>query len=634
MNDGRNRPAPPCSSAELSLLFAVAQVMISPCLCVWAGPGATRRYERTDHYHRDVARAREECRMSSSGRQDSPAGMQPPGRVVISSGAIEKVKEPVKAANLRDDDTSLFGGAFVAMNEHQRRPRTSWMQNCSSSVIEEPKWNHMNSMGRQQRTRSRDRIEKRMSHGVSSNWQRSEVSLLDKTYHSTATRSTCESTRYTAASFRGDELPDDRGSGRMTRWLALATVNVVATSSIANATTAAQRGARESVALASASLAFAICTIVGVGRVHEPFRQRINERPDYGSLMPLTWEQAAALAVLILVCVESAIALDTRSSLPGVPLAVEGVAVWNSNLFCASWIGMYGAAYLVSCVFGHEVFIRNRFGPSSNQLWFLSFFSSLALASLLFSLMSSVKCGQEYLRGSPYCERTLTTAILALGGSIVSLTCGLCFLIKRSSSLRQTPLIKRISLLATAVQFTLFSSIVGLASSSPGPAVEFGSVFVASWATWIIGLISFKTSIENLFTEEEEIEIMRMRVVKSLDKSSRSCDHTVRMTDDETAFDESSYGELDESVGEVSNFVRGLDALTSAHQNPYEYTGQQALPDPIQELLSDAESCHRGYEPEDHEDPGYNASYGRSDPDGSSYLPELLARTSTSTGMF
>lgn len=470
-----------------------------------------------------------------------------------------------------------------------------------------------------------------MSRGVSSNWHGSEVSLLDKSYHSSATRSTCASTMYSAASSRGDLLPDDSGSGRMTRWLALATVNVVATSSIANATTAAQRGTRESVALAFASLAFAICTIVGVGRVHEPFRQRITKRPDYGSLMPLTWEQAAALTVLILVCAESAIVLDTRASVSGVPLAVEGVAVWNTNLFCASWIGMYGAAYLVSCVFGHEVFFRNRFGPSSNQLWFLSFFSSLALASVLFSLMSSMRCGQEHLRGSPYCERTLTTAILAFGGSIVSLTCGLCFLIKRSASLRQTPLMKRISLLATAVQFTLFSSIVGLASS-PGPAVEFGSVFVASWAAWTIGLISLKTSIEHLFTEEA-VEITRTRAVKSLDKSSRSCDFTVRMTDDEmTAFDESSCGEPDETVGEVSTFVRGLNALTSAYQTPVEYTGKPALPDPIQELLSDAESCHRGSEPEDNEDPGHNASYGRSDPDGSSYSPGLLARTSTSTG--
>ena len=549
----------------------------------------------------------------------------------------EQVKELIlaKVTDLRDDD---FGGDIVEMNEQQRR-RTSRRPNGSSD-IGEPNWNYTNSMGRQRRTRSRsrDRIEvlpmKRMSRGVSSNWQRSELSLLDKSYHSTATRSTCESTRYTIASSRGDDscYSDDRGSGRMTRWLALATVNDVAVSSIANATTAGRRGTRESAALAFASLAFAMCAIVGVGLAHGPFRRRITKRPDYGSLLPLTWEQVASLAVLILVCVESAIVLDTRASVSGVPLAVEGVAIWNTNLFCASWIGMYGAAYLVSCVFGHGM-LRNRFGPSSNQLWFLSFFSSLALASVLFSLRSSVECGQEYLRGSPYCERTLTTAILALGGSIVSLTCGICFHVKKSASLKQSPVMKWISLLATVAQFILFSSIVGLASSPPGPAVEFGSAFVASWAAWIIGLISLKTSMENLFTEEEEIEIMRTRAVKSLDKSSRSCDRTVRMTDDETAFDESSCSELDEGVGEVSNFVRGLNAISSACQTPDEYISRPALPDPVQEVLSDVESCHRGYEPEDHEDPGYDASYGRSDPDGSSYLPEFLAR-STITGMF
>jgi len=297
-------------------------------------------------------------------------------------------------------------------------------------------------------------------------------------------------------------------------WLTLAVTQLVSIGSLYTSSSSniydsnapqPQRIAVEVAALTLSSLSFALSFLVGVGYFHRPFREYLttivppNSDSSIKKLRELaTVEQPLSLFLLVLVSIQSGLVL-WPSSTNGSYLAVAGSEIWNTTLFYATWIGLYGAAYLTATVSSMNCNGKDDV-VYSMKLWCMVLFSSTCASATLLILHSGPMCQGMALAETTYCSSSLTAGVLGFASAVLSFLGGSYLLhsTRRNRGWRSSRT-RWIGLLCASLILGIHSIIVTLVSSPSGPGNQVGSVFQVSWLTWIFSVLLWKSCIESFF---------------------------------------------------------------------------------------------------------------------------------------
>ena len=318
-------------------------------------------------------------------------------------------------------------------------------------------------------------------------------------------------------------LPPQSLYHRWDLWLALALTQLISIGSLHASTNRAyyrstpRRSATEVAVLTFSSMSFALSFMVSVGCFHEPFREFLTTAPvaQRTSLLAeareiATPEQYLALFILALVIIQSGLALRV-----GGHGAVAGVRVRNAKLFYATWIGLYGAAYLAAITTTATTIAANN-----SQLWLMAVFSSLCATITLCALHSGPIC-HGGLSGTDYCTKSLTGGLLAFFSALLSFSYATYLWDCR----RRGRLPSRAAGLACASVFMVVQTgLVAVVTAPAGPGNAVGSAFLVSWFTWILGLLLWKASVASLFAPQGSPPVVRKKQRKKKQRKRREKD--------------------------------------------------------------------------------------------------------------
>jgi len=147
----------------------------------------------------------------------------------------------------------------------------------------------------------------------------------------------------------------------------------------------------------------------------------------YRVIAILSLEQWLSIFIFVINCIKSGFILYPSSH----PLAVAGSAIWNSNLFYATWLGLYGGAHLLVDSFflnDHVNGGRSNYGDDNstimNKLWFMVLFSSVCTFATMMILYSGPSCQGTILAETTYCSSSLTAVLTSAFSALLSCICG------------------------------------------------------------------------------------------------------------------------------------------------------------------------------------------------------------------
>mmetsp|Transcript_3991 Transcript_3991/g.8840 ORF Transcript_3991/g.8840 Transcript_3991/m.8840 type:complete len:706 (-) Transcript_3991:269-2386(-) len=378
---------------------------------------------------------------------------------------------------------------------------------------------------------------------------------------------------------------------RRDRWLASAMVQLISTCSLASSggthiRMSTQRTTVEVAALTFSSLSCALSFVAGMGYSYRPFREYLLSKAPpnyYGSSLKTpqecaTREQLLSLLLLVLVSIQSGLVLWPSSNNNGSYLAVAGTEIWNANLFCATWAGLYGSAYLLG-----TLAIGNMHGKTekshSMELWsFMVLFSSICTSAAMFVCYRMARPDTR--------DRSISLAAGLLGLASVWLS----FLY--GIGLRRTAKRKKnwIGLLCATSLLGMSSIIVALVSSPSSDLVhDMGSPYLSSWMAWIFSLFLWKSCMESFLVSPIMPASSSLRMVQKRGKQK----HT-SMRSDGTISDDGSVSETSISDIDSSSDYRDLENSDKTKQDDDTWNIL-----PYSTSINDVESLSNGREDAD-----------------------------------
>eukprot|EP00804_Cyclotella_cryptica_P005523 CCRYP_003038-RA/>CCRYP_003038-RA protein AED:0.01 eAED:0.01 QI:113/1/1/1/1/1/2/70/1134 len=319
-----------------------------------------------------------------------------------------------------------------------------------------------------------------------------------------------------------------RLSPRSDAWLVLSISSACTFGSLLISTVPTMRTAFEATAVLSSSIVVAISTFVAFGFRYDRIRNVITHAITFPSrwsnplskVFSIEWSRETMLSIssLLLTVVTTSIVMTSTMF-----LATSEYEVWNANLFCSCWIGLYACLYLAGDLLttsdprgiidrpSESISIDSSFHHVTAKLWFMSMGSSIFVLGSLLDLYSSTVCASS-LQGTSLCTRALAAVLIALASLLCSV---IAQEIHRVSFSEGAPRItlncfrgdhcayksyRCIGFILSLLVFTLNSVNVGMVCSPSGPGFEMGSIFITTWISFAYSFVTVKRYLEMFCT--------------------------------------------------------------------------------------------------------------------------------------
>jgi hypothetical protein len=420
--------------------------------------------------------------------------------------------------------------------------------------------------------------------------------------------------------------PGSELSTRSDGWLILSLSSVATLSSIALSSTSGLRTMPEKASLVISSFLFTISIIVGAGYRYTPFRKVLTSRVY---CLRTTKETIVAVLCLSLATVVTSIVMD-----PALYIAIGGNAVWNANVFFATWGSLYTCFYLVADLIttnDSSGLVESRFSSprglsyfdSVAKIWWMLLGSNVSLLGVLFEFSNTVcasaaaAAAASSLSTASVCERAFGAALLCIFSILLNLTALAVYRLALLGEMRRSRLesfngperafkaSRRVGSALAFLVLALQSTAVALVSSPSGPGVEGGSVFLCAWLSFGLSLAILKAYVESFCLPNSAHQPKRPLVQpKFFDDSFRTFGTvgTTDFDDSDKCTDEEKLEPLNvvapelyyiEQQKPLSNNAVNREIVQHVHPNPT-YTNQ-APPRSVQEPLQQIEQQHSFY---------------------------------------
>lgn len=249
-------------------------------------------------------------------------------------------------------------------------------------------------------------------------------------------------------------------------------------------------------------------------------------------LYRITIETLLSFITLLLCFISSIIVFNSNNQLAMISSDISPVSVWNTNLFCATWVSFAFAAFLFADLFTADdvngiIPMEHKSANGIERGWILMLFASIAVLTFGYSVLINPMCGVSSSSSNiVVCRYSLSSVVTGVLGVLTSLSYLAASAVHERDCLRGKQWSRRklniLGLALNAVTIICYTTNVILTTSSSGPGSDPSNLYFSSWLCFGMALYLCAVNVRSHFDPNELIGIEIMMRVKSKELGSGS----------------------------------------------------------------------------------------------------------------